>query len=218
MTTKKNNRKNNRKTIKNFLNKKRIMNEYSKVNYIKLSHNCYAFLMDAFDYEGIERCKKSNCNKPQPGYISGIEHWNSTELQCDKIMERVIKDSNDTIYIPKVRIPGTNKYKYGKTCKSGYYKGVLVIAPNRDYHFYREIKKDEWLHKRGQTDVLNTDASGKKISDPKYANRNYGGDLNYSVFCCYFCIPYSASKRQVSSYVRKIKKNTEKYINNKYNK
>ena len=39
MTTKKNNRKNNRKTIKNFLNKKRIMNEYSKVNYIKLSHN-----------------------------------------------------------------------------------------------------------------------------------------------------------------------------------
>ena len=203
-----------RKTMKNmFLNKKKLMDKYNKVDYIKLSHNCYAFLMDSLDKKGIKSCKEKNdCRKPQPGYISGIEHWNSCDLNCDEVMRRVIADSNNTIYIPKKRIKGTDKFKYDNKCKKGYYRGVLVIAPNRDYHFYREVEKDQWLHKRGQTEVTDIDASGKLIKDPINADRNYGGDLNYSVFCCYFCIPYDSSKRQVSSFVRKVKKKTESYI------
>lgn len=198
-----------------FLNKKKLMDKYNKVDYIKLSHNCYAFVMDALDHTGIKQCKsKNDCRKPQPGYVSGIEHWSSKDLKCDEVMKRVIADSNNTIYIPKVRIKGTQKYKYGNKCKKGYYRGVLVIAPDRDYHFYREVQDGEWLHKRGQTEVTDVDASGNKITDPFTANRDYGGDYNYHVFCCYFCIPINASKRQVSSFVRKVQKKTEEYIKN----
>ena len=203
-----------RKTMKTiFLNKKKLMDKYNKLDYIKLSHNCYAFVMDVFDKEGIKQCKNNNvCLKPQPGYISGIDHWSSKDLNCKEVMRRVIADSNNTIYIPKTRVKGTNKYKYGKICKKGYYRGVLVIAPDRDYHFYREFEPGEWLHKRGQTEVSDIDASGKRIKDPYNADRNYGLGLNYSVFCCYFCVPNNASKRQISSFVKKVKKYTENYI------
>lgn len=204
------------KSIKNiFLNKKKLMDKYNKVDYIKLSHNCYAFVMDTFDRVGMKKCKyNNNCKKPQPGYVSGIEHWSSKDLNCDEVMKRVIADSKNTIYIPKKKIKGTQKYKYGDKCKKGYYRGVLVIAPDKDYHFYREVENGHWLHKRGQTEVTDIDASGKKITNPFTADRNYGGDYNYHVFCCYFCIPINSSKRQISSFVKKVQKTTEDYIKN----
>lgn len=206
-----------RKTFKNIiLNKQNLMDKYNKIDYIKLSHNCYAFLMDVFDKEGIKQCKENNnCRKPQPGYISGIEHWSSDDLNCKEVMRRVIADSNNTIYIPKKRNKGTQKNKYGTKCKKNYYRGVLVIAPDRDYHFYREFEPGHWLHKRGQTEVSDLDASGDIITDPYTCNRNYGGKLNYSIFCCYFCVPNNSSKRQISSFVKKVKKYTKNYIKNK---
>ena len=64
---------------------------------------------------------------------------------------------------------------------SGEYKVVLVIAPNRDYHWYVLNTNGYWSHKRGHSRVTNVDASGKRITNPQTCNRNYG-NLNYSVF------------------------------------
>ena len=62
-----------------------------------------------------------------------------------------------------------------------------MIAPNKDYHWYIQNSDGSWSHKRGSTQVTNVDASGKRIYNPKYCNRNYGS-LNYSTFCGYFMV------------------------------
>ena len=70
---------------------------------------------------------------------------------------------------------------------SGEYKVVLVIAPNRDYHWYVLDTNGYWSHKRGHSRVTNVDASGKRITNPQTCNRNYG-NLNYSVFCGFYIV------------------------------
>ena len=215
----------NVKTIEQVTNteskKKQIMENWNKYQYVVLSHNCYAFVMNKLDVPGLIECKdKNNCSKPQPGLASAtkIEYYKGDRLSCENIMKRVIKDSHNTIYIPKhepekmINIEKKIIYRKAHDCKKGYYKGVLVIAPGEDYHFYREVSKNVWLHKRGQTKVIDTDASGKPITDPQLADRNYGPSNNYSVFCTYFCIPIDNSKRNVSA--SKINKNSLKDVYN----
>ena len=215
----------NVKTIEQVTNteykKKQIMKNWNKYNYVVLSHNCYAFVMNKLDIPGLIQCKdKNNCSKPQPGLASAtkIEYYKGDRISCENIMKRVIKDSHNTIYIPKhetekmINIEKKIIYRKADNCKKGYYKGVLVIAPGEDYHFYREVSKNVWLHKRGQTKVVDTDASDKPITDPQLADRNYGPSNNYSVFCTYFCIPIDNSKRNVSA--SEINKNS---LENVYN-
>ena len=189
---------------------------------IKLSHNCYAFVMGTIGTENMELCEKKNiCKKPQPGYISGIEHWSPENFNTKEIMRRVIEDSNGKIYVPDAiweqdyNIKKQVVYKQkSKPCMDGYYKGALVIAPNYDYHFYRQMEDGTWMHKRGQTEVSDVDASGRVIKDPQTANRDYGvssngSHRNYSQFCTYFCIPYENFDFGVSSSLKSNKKSTE---------
>ena len=72
---------------------------------------------------------------------------------------------------------------------------------NLVYHFYRQDDNGLWSHKDGNLPATNVDAIGNIISDPKYADRNYGPDkrynyksLNYSDFCSYYCIPENNHK------------------------
>ena len=44
-----------------------------------------------------------------------------------------------------------------------------------------------FAHKRGLADLTVLDASGKFITDPRSANRNYG-DTNYSTYVATYCI------------------------------
>ena len=123
-----------------------------------------------------------------------------TNRPTKEIMRRVIEDSNGKIYVPDAiweqdyNIKKQVVYKQkSKPCMDGYYKGALVIAPNYDYHFYRQMEDGTWMHKRGQTEVSDVDASGRVIKDPQTANRDYGvssngSHRNYSQFCTYFCI------------------------------
>jgi hypothetical protein len=57
-----------------------------------------------------------------------------------------------------------------------------------DFHWYRQMDDGTWTHKPGSTEVSDTDASGKKITNPKACNRNYG-ELNYKYFCGYLYVP-----------------------------
>lgn len=80
--------------------------------------------------------------------------------------------------------------------KTEYYKIALVIAPDtpKDYHWYRMQtygRKTMWGHKPGSTKVIDTDASGLVITDPKTCNRNNSpnGGPNYKDFCGYYFWP-----------------------------
>ncbi|MFU0826528.1 MAG: Peptidase-C39-2 domain-containing protein [Lachnoclostridium sp.] len=135
--------------------------------------NCYAYAMDVL---------KTTEGKLQPGELSGKIFTSLTE---SAIFEAA---KNDGPYLGSGRSikranrddkPGKNEYKV-----------ALVIAPDLDYHWYIQNRDGYWSHKRGLTEVSNLDASGKKISDPKSCDRNYGS-LNYSTFCGYYIVKYT---------------------------
>ena len=58
---------------------------------------------------------------------------------------------------------------------------ALVIAPQIDYHWYREQIGGFWGHKPGSTEAKNTDNSGSLITNPETCDRGI-----YTVFSGYF--------------------------------
>ncbi|MBK9735344.1 MAG: hypothetical protein IPO92_10400 [Saprospiraceae bacterium] len=63
---------------------------------------------------------------------------------------------------------------------------ALVIAPNRDYHWYRKQTNGYWGHKPGGTNARNVDNSNVVITNPETCDRGVGTPLNYTDFCGYF--------------------------------
>lgn len=63
---------------------------------------------------------------------------------------------------------------------------ALVIAPGKDYHWYRKQKNGFWGHKPGGTNARNIDNSGVLITDPRTCDRGAGTYLNYTDFCGFF--------------------------------
>lgn len=60
---------------------------------------------------------------------------------------------------------------------------ALVVAPGRDYHWYRLNEDGTWSHKPGQGSATNRDNSGNVITDPRTANRGI-----YTQFCGFYTI------------------------------
>jgi hypothetical protein len=58
---------------------------------------------------------------------------------------------------------------------------ALVIAPNQDYHWYREQRGGFWGHKPGSTPARNVDNNGALVVNPETAARG-----PYTNFCGYF--------------------------------
>lgn len=132
--------------------------------------NCYAYAMDVIC--GSEM-------KLQPGQLSGKMFTSLTEKAIFTAV------SNDGLYLgngrsirraSKDETPGVNEYKV-----------ALVIAPNKDYHWYIQNRDGYWSHKPGYLQATDLDAGGNKITDPQTCNRNYD-DLNYSTFCGYYIV------------------------------
>ena len=79
-------------------------------------------------------------------------------------------------------------------CSEGCYKVALVIAPNQDYHWYRQNSDGTWSHKPGNGYVIKTDYQSQVIYDPQYCDRRYNYDgtvINYSVFCGFYQVNIS---------------------------
>jgi len=121
---------------------------------VQFSNNCYSYALN-----------KSCCRPiplpgeplPQPGDYSG-KPWN--RLTCSDIIKAALRD-------------GLKKPDSKGCCPEGYNKVHLFIAHQQDYHWYRQDKGGGWSHKRGNTEATDQDASGKPITDPKEADRNY---------------------------------------------
>ena len=117
-------------------------------------------------------------------------------------------------------VDNPNIYKIGenKKCIPSHYKGALVVAPNRDYHYYRENDDGKWTHKPGYKPSTNYDSKNNFIFNPRKASRDYGGTLNYKDFCGYLCVPRDEKKKEwlIGTHPRKLRKSIKKILKNNF--
>lgn len=145
-------------------------NRWNQNSKIKHTNNCYSYM------KGIPANVK---DKAQPGYFSGFDHIGDHEYNCPSFYKRLKKD-----------IPSMYLVKFGTKCKKGFHKAYMAIDPtphDQDYHFYRQDSNGYWSHKPGRSDAVNVDASGKRITNPELADRNYPS-LKYTESCFFFCL------------------------------
>ena len=145
---------------------------------IRNSHNCYTYALGKI-VPGLR-------SKAQPGYASGYDHIEDNQYKCSFFRDRLIKDA-----------PGSYIEKFDNKCLPGFYKVFLALDVGNDYHWWRMDDDQFWSHKPGSTNVVNVDASGKKIHNPLIANRKYDS-LNYSTPCFFACV-YSDLARSLNN-------------------
>lgn len=155
------------------------------------NNNCYAFAFDHLQPGAKE--------KLQPGELSGLSPLEDDEYTCDALTARVLKDN------PGVVVSNSQHCGLGRRAVALF---VDQVGENRDYHFYRQIRScqnDEngncipgqmrWAHKPGSRKVSLVDDSGRAITDPRTADRDYVNDgdemsaYNYAKFCTFYCVP-----------------------------
>jgi hypothetical protein len=170
--------------------------------FVKGSHNCYAYFLDAPNESLAVTCEelcadKYNCPQtentcknliPQPGDASlllknGNTNAKNYNYDCNEMINRIKSDNK--------KITRTN---LTSKCPNKYYKGAMVVDRGNTFHFYRLNKDGKWSHKPGITSVKTHDASEMEIVVPHFADRNYSrgrhkSNINYNDFCGYFCIP-----------------------------
>lgn len=167
---------------------------FNNNKHVRESHNCYTYFLNLLNQEAVDKCKKdfgkyNICRRSQPGYYSGHNYLNKSDYKCPIIMKRTLDDNKNIIPL------------YGsdveKPCPPGFYKGALVVAPGRDYHYYRQDDDlgGKWSHKPGFKPSTRKDSKGDEIYDPKHAARDYGDTLNYTDFCGYMCVPRNNKKK-----------------------
>jgi hypothetical protein len=180
--------------------------------FVRESHNCYTYFLNLKSKSALELCKKdfnkhNMCRRAQPGYLSGHPTLTKSDYKCPVIMKRTL-DDNPNIY-------KLNSIK--DTCDPRFYKGALVVAPGRDYHYYRldDDNNGFWSHKPGYKPSTMRDSDNNLILDPKIAKRDYGDTLNYKDFCGYLCVPRSGQHKSMAHKGEII---DEKEKNKKYRK
>jgi len=122
-------------------------------------NNCYAYATD-----------QATGTFPQPGRGSGHAITGYADLSCDTISKLATYDG---LVATSCDVPPASGWKV-----------ALVVAPGRDYHWYREHDDGTWSHKPGRAAVRATDASGAAITDPRTADRSGGWFApSYTDFC-----------------------------------
>ena len=100
-------------------------------NGVMESHNCYSYMLNDL-FPGPRKY-----HKPQPGWFYKIKTGNRNyngigKLNCAETIKGVRKDNPDHLKIFSIS-------KGAKFVPPAYhYKGILVVSPDRDYHFARQ--------------------------------------------------------------------------------
>lgn len=185
---------------------------YNDNLFVRESHNCYTYFLNLKSKSALNLCKKdfsknNMCRRAQPGYLSGHPTLNKNDYQCPVIMKRTLHDNPNIYKVDSIK----------DKCDPRFYKGALVVAPGRDYHYYRldDDNNGFWSHKPGYKPSTIRDAKNNLILDPKIANRDYGDTLNYKNFCGYLCVPRSGEYKSMAHKGEII---DEKEANKKYRK
>ncbi len=95
-------------------------------------------------------------------------------------------------------------------CPYGTSKIALAVDPNEDYHFWRQDNTGWWSGKPGSMKVTDKDASDRRVYDPSLADRDFtddNGELNYTEFCSFYCVPRNRALFMKTGGRRKTRKN-----------
>ncbi|GGD36198.1 RHS repeat-associated core domain-containing protein [Pseudoxanthomonas indica] len=139
--------------------------------HIQGTNNCYSYAADRPE-NPASQLPRPFPYLPQPGEWSGRPF---ESLTCRSIIRAAVSD-------------GMTKPDSKGNCPSCTHKVYLVVAPEVDYHWYRQDGDGTWSHKPGLMPVSNLDASGKVITNPAAANSNYAPNgPNYSKKCGVLC-------------------------------
>jgi len=171
---------------------------YNNNRYIRESHNCYSYFLNLKSDSAYQLCKKElnnndYCKRSQPGYASKYPRLRTNDFSCPNIMKRTLDDNKNVYRINK-----------NNSCPATHYKGALVVAPKRDYHYYRLNDENVWTHKPGYKPVQYVDSNNNIITDPEKAARDYGGTLHYKDFCGFLCVPRDPSKKKMTMYANPV--------------
>ena len=156
------------------------------------THNCYSYSMNVRDPKQMSRCRKKGCSvgAHQPGAASGYRPFsNDMPKTCPNLLSRIFGDN-----------PLVTVIDFESQCPPNFSKISLIGDQSDDYHFVRWDSNGYCSHKPGTGKVINFDAYGHKIYDPKLANYNYaslknGNNLNHDIFCSYLCVPRNKALR-----------------------
>jgi hypothetical protein len=132
------------------------------------SHNCYSYAMG--------HVIKKLTDKAQPGFSSGFNYINDTNMTCKNFKKRILKDN-----------PGSYIEKFENRCLEGFYKVFLALDVGNDYHWWKEDDNKYWSHKPGATEISNVDGNEQLIKNPLLSSRNFG-IRNYDKPCFYACV------------------------------
>jgi len=166
---------------------------YNEDTYIRESHNCYSYLLNLKSEAAKNLCVKELkyneiCRRSQPGYVAGYPSLKVKDFNCPEIVKRTLADNKSI-----------KKSTFEKRCPADTYKGAVVVASGRDYHYYRLNDEGYWTHKPGYKPSTAYDAKNNLITNPEKASRDYGS-LNYRDFCGYICVPRDPSQKHMSHY------------------
>lgn len=163
--------------------------------FVRESHNCYTYFLNLKSQKAVDLCKddfgKYNmCRRAQPGYLSGHPMLQDKDYNCPEIMKRTLDDNPEIYQVKSIK----------DKCDPDFYKGALVVAPGRDYHYYRQDDDNYgyWSHKPGYKPSTIRDSNNNLIDDPQTAAKDYGDTLNYKDFCGYLCVPRSGQRKAMA--------------------
>jgi hypothetical protein len=164
-------------------------NKWNTNKYVKQSHNCYAYALNLIDATQTTKCKKMNrtkkkeCLRPQPGEYSGYkDKFDAKKVTCKRIEERMMKDN-----------PSIRKLKKNQPCPIGFYKIMLYVANDgSDYHFFRQDNTGLWSHKNGWRLARNKDVKNKLIHTPVTSDKG-----KYTVPCGSYAVPIAANEKHM---------------------
>lgn len=177
--------------------------KWNSDEYIRRTHNCYAYALNIMDNNTSLMCEKYmkktgnyDCPvlRPQPGQYSGfIDEYKPHPFSCEKLERRMKKDN------PLIR-----KIKKTQICPIGYYRIALVTASDgSDYHFIRQDNTGLWSQKDGFKNATNKDAKRVLIRNPEIMAL----PRHLDTFCGYYMVPNEAQKKHMSCRTRPHKGN-----------
>lgn len=137
-------------------------------------YNCYAYSLNTKSHGFM-----------QPGGSEGHYYGNTANYYTQSVLEEMVE--LDSINYNFVFTPIDKE----DICNPGTYKVALAIAPNQDYHWYRQNSDGSWSHKPGSSLVTRCDFQGDNILDPEYCDRRYWYGftlMNYSQFVGFYAV------------------------------
>lgn len=175
--------------------KEDMFTTYNSSTY-KSYNNCYTYALGY--YVNPVTGSKFRWNGQNPGEMSG----NAISME-DLVDADTAKAAIETALTADCNYFGGDWAEITSSAqpRAGYYKVALVLDPEDDYHWYRQLPNGQWGHKPGTTTAKNTDCSNYIIYYPNSCDRDGSGDgaPNYTEFLGWYEIKTPTSATATAS-------------------